>query len=133
MANTPSTSGLSPLESEVMDFVWARRAVTADDVEKALGGRLTNATVRTLLRRVEAKGFVTHRQEGRTFVYEPRVEPGVVARGLVRRLVERFYGGSVEQLVVGLLDGKMIDRRTLDQLARRVADVPAGGRKRRKR
>lgn len=111
---------LSPLESRVMDVVWKRGSATAEDVLQALGGKVTNATVRTLLRRIEEKNFITHRVEGRTFVYEPRVDEGTAARSALRRVVDRFYGGSVEQLVIGLLDGQLLDRKELDRLADKV-------------
>ena len=112
---------LSPLEARVMDVVWKRGAATAEDVGDALGGKFTNATIRTLLRRIEEKRFVTHRLEGRTFVYEPRIDEGTAARSAVRRVLDRFYGGSVEQLVLGLLDGRLIDKRQLNKLAGKVA------------
>jgi predicted transcriptional regulator len=114
-----------------MDIVWRRSAVSAEDVGQDLGGKLTNATVRTILRRVEQKGFITHRQDGRAFIYVPRVDPDTVARGVVRRLVDRFYGGSVEQLVLGLVDGKMIDKRVLNRLARQVSAAGTGTKSRR--
>lgn len=116
----PPAGTLSPLESQVMDIVWRRRTASAEDVARDLGQPLSNASVRTILRRVEAKGYITHVIDGRAFIYSPRVDQHTVARGLVRRLVDRFYGGSVEQLVLGLVDGKMIDRRKLDKLARQV-------------
>lgn len=113
-----------------MDIVWRRSAVSAEDVGRDLGGKLTNASVRTILRRVERKGFITHRQHGRAFIYVPRVDPDTVARGVVRRLVDRFYGGSVEQLVLGLVDGKMIDKRVLNRLARQVSAAGAATKRR---
>lgn len=117
----PSPDVLSPLESSVMAIVWRLGEATAEDVGRELPDPLTNASVRTLLRRIEAKQFLTHRIEGRTFVYRPRVEEDAAARSALRRLAERFYGGSFEQLVLGMVDGRMIDRRDLDRLARRAA------------
>jgi len=116
---------LSPLEARVMDIVWKRGAATAEDVGQALGGKVTNATVRTLLRRIEDKRFLTHRVDGRTFVYEPKIDEGTAARSAVRRVLDRFYGGSVEQLVLGLLDGRLLDKRQLSRLADKVASAEA--------
>jgi BlaI family transcriptional regulator, penicillinase repressor len=120
---------LSPLESRVMDFAWRRGAVTADDVHRQLGGRISNASVRTVLRRIEAKGFLSHREDGRTFVYEPLIDLHTAARGALRRLLDRFYGGSVEQLVVGLVDGRELDRRTLQALAKKAEAAEAADRR----
>jgi predicted transcriptional regulator len=128
---------LSPLEHEIMAVVWSHGDVVAEDVGAALGGRLKNASVRTLLRRIERKGYLDHRVEGRAFVYRPRVDSGAAARGAVRRVLDRFYGGSVERLLVGLLDGRMIERRQLAALEKRITqaeqqarDRAAAGRKR---
>jgi predicted transcriptional regulator len=121
---------LSTLESRVMDIVWRRGSATAEDVLRDLGGGLTNASVRTILRRIEAKGMLTHELSGRTFVYRPTLERQAAARGLLRRVIDRFYGGSAEALVLGLLDGKLLDRRKLDRLARQVDR--ARGRERRR-
>ena len=120
-----------------MAVVWSQGSVAAEDVAAALGGRLKNASVRTILRRIEGKGYLDHRLEGRAFVYRPRVDSGAAARGAVRRVLDRFYGGSVERLLVGLLDGRMIERRQIMALEKRIADAEEqareklrGGRKR---
>jgi predicted transcriptional regulator len=112
---------LSPLESEIMEFVWRRGRVTAADVHREFARQMTNPSVRTLLRRIESKGFLTHTREGRAFIYTPKVGADTVARGALRRLLDRFYAGSVEQLLAGLVDGRMTDRRALRRLADRVA------------
>lgn len=112
---------LSPLESRVMEIIWKRGHATADDVGAALGGRLSNASVRTLLRRIETKKFLTHRVEGRAFVYEPCIDAPTAGRSALRRVLDRFYGGSVEALVAGLLDGQFVDRKQLQRLATKVA------------
>ena len=122
MARVPSTP-LSPLESRVMDFTWRRGRVTADDVYRELDGQMTNASVRTILRRMEAKGFLRHDVEGRAFVYEPAVDATVAARSAVRRLLDRFYGGSAAGLVAGLMDGRLIDKPTLRRLAASASGI----------
>ena len=120
---TRHRQSLSPLEHRVMQIIWSRGASTAGDLHQALGrARLTNASVRTLLRRMERKGFVQHRVEGRTFVYDQRIAPARAASGAVRSIIERFCNGSVEQLLVGLVDDKVIDPADLQALARRVRE-----------
>jgi predicted transcriptional regulator len=123
----PPRQQLSPLEARIMRLAWRDGEVTAEAVTRAIG-RLTNASVRTLLRRIESKGFLHHRVEGRTFVYTPRVDARTAARGVLQRVVNRFYGGSVEDLVQGLVDGRMIDRRALERLAARVSAAERGRR-----
>ncbi len=116
-----------------MDLLWKRGGATAAELTQVLGHRLTNASVRTVLRRIEQKGFVTHRTDGRTFVYEPRVDPDTVARGALRRLLDRFYGGSAQQLIVGMIDGELLGRTELRTLARQIETMNAGARPQRRR
>lgn len=116
-----SRTPLSPLESDVMDLVWRLGQATADDVHQVMADRLTNPSVRTILKRIEAKGLLSHTREGRAFVYRPRVGQDAVARGALQKVLEKFYAGSVEQLLVGLLDGRMTDRKALRRLAERAA------------
>ena len=111
---------LSPLEHQVMTIVWARRAVTAAEVLDGLDKPLTNATVRTLLRRLEAKGYVRHAVHGRAFVYEPAVAETQAATGAVRRLMQRFFGGSAAKLVAGLVDEGLIAPEEVRALSRRL-------------
>jgi predicted transcriptional regulator len=66
-----SLPGLGDLEREVMQLVWANGSVTAELVRERLDRRLKESTVRTVLRRLEEKGYVTHDVDGRTYVYHP--------------------------------------------------------------
>src|SRR5262249_49455315 len=72
---------LSPLENAVMRLVWSRERITAADVRTALTNSqpMKDSTVRTILRRLEQKGYVSHSTQGRTFVYTPRVASRNVA------------------------------------------------------
>ena len=122
MAKKHSRPTLSPLETEVMKVVWARETTTADDVRLALHKEreLKDSTIRTLLRRLESKGYVEHETEGRTFVYKPRVEEHHVASQQVRGIIDRFCSGSVENLLVGLVDDQLLSPETLRDLADRI-------------
>lgn len=119
-----AAASVSPLEHEVMAIVWARGSVTAADVLEALEKPLTNATVRTLLRRLETKGYVRHTVEGRVFVYAPRVGEAQAGAGAVRRIVQRFFGGSASRLVAGLVDEGLITPDEVRDLSARLAEVP---------
>lgn len=120
---------VSPLEHEVMTIVWNRGSVTAADVRAGLGRPLTNATVRTLLRRLEAKGYVRHAVRGRAFVYEPAVAQTQAATGALRRIVQRFFGGSASRLVAGLVDEGLIAPEEVRALSRRLAQSKPKGRR----
>jgi predicted transcriptional regulator len=114
---------LSELEHLVMDVVWARGSATAEDVREALAERhpMKESTVRTILKRVEEKGYLKHRVDGRTNVYSGVEAPQNVAAKAVRQIIERFCGGSVEQLLVGMVNDDVVDERELQRLAQRIA------------
>ena len=109
-----------------MAVVWARGSTTAADVLAALDKPLTNATVRTLLRRLEAKGFVRHTVDGRVFIYEPTVGEQQAGTGAIRRIVQRFFGGSASKLVAGLVDEGLISADEVRELSRQFEAARAG-------
>jgi BlaI family penicillinase repressor len=114
---------LSELEHLVMETVWQRDSVTTEDVRAALAERhpMKESTVRTVLSRLEEKGYVKHRVDGRTNVYSGQDAPDNVAAGAVRQIIERFCGGSVEQLLVGMVNNDVVDEKELQRLAQRIA------------
>jgi BlaI family transcriptional regulator, penicillinase repressor len=118
---THNVSDLGDLEREVLQLVWDHGPSTADWVQKALSRPLKESTVRTVLKRLEAKGHLTHRVDHRTFVYEAVDTRGRAAARAVKRIVDRFCSGSVEEVLVGLVDTRVLDRRELQRLAEKIA------------
>jgi predicted transcriptional regulator len=119
---------LSNLEHLVMDVLWKRGPSTAEDVRLALERKhfMKESTARTILKRLEDKGYVRHNIQGRTNVYsgsEPRAN---VAARAVQRLIDRLYGGSVEELLVGMVDNEVVDSTELANLARKIARRRSG-------
>ena len=114
---------LGEVEQVVMDLVWARGPLTAEGVRETLAGRrpMKESTVRTMLRRLEEKGYVVHTVEGRTYVYRAAEPRQNVAARAARHIIERFCGGSVEQLLVGMVEADVLDPEELEQLARKIA------------
>jgi BlaI family transcriptional regulator, penicillinase repressor len=114
---------LSELEHSVMDFVWANGPCTAEACREGLTARhpLKDSTVRTLLRRLEAKGYLQHAIDGRTFLYRPLQAPQTVAARAVKQIIDKLCGGSVEQLLVGMVDHDVLDRKQLQRLAQKIA------------
>jgi BlaI family transcriptional regulator, penicillinase repressor len=112
---------LGDLEREVMQLVWEHGPVTAETVREKLSRKLKESTVRTVLRRLEEKTYVIHTVDGRTYVYtaaEPRAR---VAAKAVQRIVDWFCNGSVEEVLVGMVDNAMLDQRQLQALADQIA------------
>ena len=108
-----------------MQLVWLRAPVTADAVREELARRrpLKESTVRTVLRRLEEKGFVKHALDNRTFLYRPAEAPQRAAAKAVKRIMDWFCEGSVEQLLVGLVDARVVDRKELQRLADKIAQA----------
>jgi predicted transcriptional regulator len=106
-----------------MDVVWDRKSATAEDVRLALAERhpMKESTVRTVLKRLEEKGYVDHHVDGRTNVYRGVDAPQNVAAKAVRQIIERFCGGSVEQLLVGMVNNDVVEESELKRLAERIA------------
>jgi predicted transcriptional regulator len=123
ISSTKPPKTLGAIEHLVMDFIWGHGPVTAEQVREALASRhlMKESTARTILRRLEAKGYLTHRVDGRTYIYAGAERPQNVAAGAVRQIIERLCGGSVEQLLVGMVNNDVIDERELQRLAQRIA------------
>lgn len=112
---------LGDLEHDVMQLVWAYGPVTAETVRERLSRPLKESTIRTVLRRLEEKGFVTHSVNGRTYLFEA-VEPRAnVAARAVRRIVDWMCNGSVEEVLVGMVDTAVLDSAQLQRLAEKIA------------
>ncbi len=114
--------GLSRLEQQVMDCIWRHGGISAEACrEQLLPQRvLKDSSIRTILRRLEEKGYCRHRLEGRTYIYEARQARPAVAAAAARQVLERFCGGSVEQLLLGLVEHEGLDPAELERLAQRI-------------
>jgi predicted transcriptional regulator len=125
---------LSPLENAVMRVVWERSRATAEEVRKALAQAqpLKDSTIRTILRRLEEKGYVSHDIVGRTFVYAPQIDSRNVAAEAVRGIIDRFCRGSVEDLLVGMVDDEIVSPEKLRELAERIKRSEAAGKRTRR-
>jgi len=113
----------TPLEQVLMDFVWAHPDCTAEACREGLASHraLKDSTIRTLLRNLEAKGLVKHTVEGRTFLYRAvHTKRNWVAQ-VTQHLIDRFCNGSVEELLVGLVDSQMLQPKQLHRVAKKIA------------
>ncbi|HXX24569.1 MAG TPA: BlaI/MecI/CopY family transcriptional regulator [Terriglobia bacterium] len=118
----PRPQALGELEQLLMEFIWSRGPSTAEACRASLlpARSLKDSTIRTVLRRLEEKGFLKHQVAGRTFLYEATQPRRHFAARAVQHIIDRFCGGSVEQLLVGMVENKVLKQKDLEQLARRV-------------
>src|SRR5438132_82049 len=107
---TSIRSPLTELENEVMNAVWYAGPSSVESVHLAVSPkrRLKEATTRTLLRRLEQKGYLGHHVEGRAFIYHATEPARSLAARAVRQIVDRLCQGSVEELVSGMVDAKVL-------------------------
>ncbi|MGA8431784.1 MAG: BlaI/MecI/CopY family transcriptional regulator [Candidatus Sulfotelmatobacter sp.] len=115
---------LGEVEQIVMDYVWTHGPSSSEECREALASSrpMKDSTIRTVLRRLEEKGYLTHKTEGRTFIYKASDARQNVAVRAVKNIIDRFCGGSAEQLVLGMVDNAVLDRKQLERLARKIAD-----------
>jgi BlaI family penicillinase repressor len=115
---------LGELQHAIMAVLWGRAGAeaTTADVHEALREErgLALTTIATMLRKMEQKGLVVHRVEGRQFVYRPAVSEDQVRRSMVGELVGRLFGGDPKALVAHLVSENEIDPSELETLRRRV-------------
>jgi predicted transcriptional regulator len=125
----PPRKPLSGLEHQLMEILWKRGSGTAEQIREALAPThaLKDSTIRTVLKRLQEKGYVNHKIEGKAFVYSGVEKPRNVAVRAVRQILDKFCDGSLEQLLVGLVENEVVDRAELQQLARKLAQSPATG------
>ena len=119
---TKPASGLSALESEVMQVVWDRGALKAEEIRLELESThdLKDSTVRTLLRRLEQKGALEHTVEGRAFVYRPKVQADSFAAKAVRGIADKFCRGSISSLLMGMAGDDLVSADELRELADKI-------------
>jgi predicted transcriptional regulator len=118
---THDPAELGELERSILSIVWRSGEITADRVREELGRPLKDSTIRTVLRRLEEKGYLKHSVEERTFIYRPAQSRQRVAGRAVKRIVDWFCEGSVEALLVGMVDSRVLNRAELQRLAERIA------------
>ena len=116
------TPAVTDLQRAILEILWTAGPATADRIRAALlpKHQLKDSSVRTLLRRLEARALVTHDVDGQTFVYKARVQPTRMAARAVRQIIDRFWGGSVEQFLAGMVDEKVVTVDELERLTRKV-------------
>jgi len=120
--NSSTRQPLTELQQAILDLIWSRGAATAEQVRAGLGDRfpLSDSSVRTLLRRLEARDYLTHHLDGKIFVYEAALPPQTVAAGVIRQIIKRFWAGSAERFLLGMVDEKVLTLGEIQKLARTV-------------
>ncbi len=119
---------LTELESEVMSAVWKAGSCSVEAVHRRVSQKrdLKETTIRTLLRRLELKGYLRHESDGRAYIYRAAEPARSLAARAVRQIIDRFCQGSVEELVRGMVVAKVRSRREIERLEEVVRQAKAG-------
>ena len=120
------THRLGDLQLRIMKVLWERREATVADVLDTLDDTdktLAYTTIATMLRKMEARALVEHREEGRAFLYRAKVAAEDVNRSVGSHLVERLFEGSLADAVSHLLTSREVSRAELDQLEKLIKDA----------
>jgi BlaI family transcriptional regulator, penicillinase repressor len=118
---SPETE-LTRRERQIMDILFAAGSATGQEVQARLPDSPSYSTVRTLLRILEDKGYVKHREEGLRYLYVPAVAIETARKSALQRVLRTFFDGSAQQAVAALLDPKSfsLSREELDELTELV-------------
>lgn len=117
---------LGDLEQELLKILWTQGEMTAAGVRKHVARKLKDATIRTVLRRLEEKGYVTHWVDAGAFVYRPRESAEATAANAVKGIVDRFCGGSMERVLQALVEAAVINPQQLALIAAKLAHGSSG-------
>src|SRR2546423_4768732 len=115
---------LGDLEHELLTILWKHGELTALDIGKQLARKLKDATIRTVLRRLEQKGYVTHTVTSGTFLYRATESAESAAANAVKGIVDRFCGGSIERGLGGLVGAALLGPNQPAAVARRLKSKP---------
>jgi predicted transcriptional regulator len=118
---------LGERELDVMTLLWQHSSGTVAEVQEQLGTPLAYTTVLTILRNLEAKGFVRREEEGRAHRYFPKVKQRVAQKRALSRLIDTLFLGSPEALLAQLVDDHDLTPEELRRIARRISSAPDDG------
>jgi len=126
MAST-NPSPLTESQREIMEVVWKRGEVTVSEVRDALASRreLARNTVQTMMVRLEERGWLQHREAGRTFIYSARVPRTVSLGAKVVQLVDRFFAGSPEEMLTALIEYRGLSKGEAERIRTMIEQAEA--------
>ena len=121
---------ISEAESVVMDVLWKRQPLSAEDVVASLSGQQDwqEATVKTLLNRLLKKGAIAAEKDGRRYLYAPVLQRDAWVQGESESLLERVFGGRVAPLVAHFSEQRKLSRKDIADLRKLLEELDDDGR-----
>src|ERR1700677_402851 len=128
-SGAPVRPPLTDLENEVMQAIWKGGVCTVEAVHRIVSRKrsLKETTTRTLMRRLEQKGYLKHESDGRAYIYRAAEPARSLAARAVRQIIDRFCQGSVEELVTGMVESKVLSKSEMNRLEEFVSRRRQGG------
>jgi BlaI family transcriptional regulator, penicillinase repressor len=121
------THRLGDLQLRIMQVLWRGESTVAEvfaDISRERD--LAYTTIATMLRKMEARGLVTHRAEGRTFIYKAAIDSHSVTSNMSDHLLDRLFEGSLADLVCHLLETREVSRDELVRIEKLIAQRKKG-------
>ena len=121
---------ISEAESVVMDVLWKRQPLSAEEVVASLSGQQNwqEATVKTLLNRLLNKGAISAEKDGRRYLYAPVLQRDAWVQGESESLLERMFGGRVAPLVAHFSEQRKLSRKDIADLRKLLEELDDDGR-----
>lgn len=116
-----SAASLTDREAEIMEQLWKLGAATSEQIRAKLPRQSHDSTIRTILRILEEKGFVSHERQGRSFVFQPLVPREKVQRKTLGHVIRRFFAGSPHDLVLRLLEDEQLSATDLESILQQAS------------
>lgn len=123
------TAELARRERQIMDVIFRLGEATVAEVRAQLADPPSYSSVRTIIRKIEAKGLLKHRQDGKRYVYRPTQSRETASRTAAQRLMDVFFSGSAPDTVAAILDvsAKNLDKSDLERIAQIIEQAKKEG------
>ncbi len=120
------TVKLSRRERQIMDIVYQRGCASVFDVLEDLPDPPTYSTVRALLRILEEKGYLTHKKDGKRYIYRPTQPRHQAGRSALKQIFQTFFDKSIEKTVIALVSEVDLSDEELDRLSQLIVQAKKG-------
>ena len=120
------TVKLSRRERQIMDIVYQRGCASVVDVLEDLPDPPTYSTVRALLRILEEKGYLTHKKDGKRYIYRPTQPRHLAGRSALKQIFQTFFDKSIEKTVMTLISDADLSDEELDRLSQCIEQAKKG-------
>lgn len=126
---TRETPELARRERQIMDVIFQLGEATVGEVLERLPDPPSYSSVRTIIRKIEAKGLLTHRQDGKRYVYRAKQSRETASRTALQKLMDVFFSGSAPDTVAAIMDvsAKTLDPEDLDRISKIIEQARKEG------